>query len=420
MSWEGIDHALNRVRGEADRIALDLVDLDGHVGHRMLRGADLVGRTRKRWERASEHLHRMRTVHDAFRRAVDGAHELRASADGRSADQAALTFLLNGDSVTLPAGETPPHERGPLHTGDESVTLADAVARMSASYDEATEVISAVETAWDALHPRLGELDAMWREIGTLSDMVELDENEHESLRADLDAVGATVRSDPLSLVEDGRVDTSSLERLRLRLERVRGELRDALRMRDSYTENVERLDSAIDDVGEVLDRARGLRAQVVAKISSPHAIDVPDPVPALRARIGEMDALRARSRWRDLGARLGEVQSAVHEAADDAREREANLTGLLERRAELRGRLDAYRARAVRLGHAEDGRLSELHRRAHRELWTAPCDLHAATVALSAYQRTLQELTGTDAPVGRTTPGAGASDGESDGGVSG
>ncbi|MFD6953168.1 hypothetical protein A6A08_01810 [Nocardiopsis sp. TSRI0078] len=419
MSWEGIDHALNRVRGEADRIALDLTDLDGHVGHRMLRGADLVGRTRRRWKHADGHIHSLWTVYDAFRRVVDRARDLRVSGGGGPEDQALLTFLLNGDSVPLPDRDVPLDGRGLLHTDGESTTLAAAVARMSADYEEATEVISAVETAWDALHPRLAGLDAMWHEICTLSDLVGLGESEHEALRADLDAVGTTVRCDPLSLVEGGHVDTSSLEGLRLRLERVRGELRDALRMRDSYTESVERLRSAIDGVGEVLARVRRLREQVVAKISSPHPIEVPDPLPGLRDGIADMDALRSRSRWRELGARFGELQRTVHEAADDAHGREADLTGLLHRRAELRGRLDAYRARAVRLGVAEDERLVGLHRVAHWELWTAPCDLRAATVALSSYQRALQELGGTGTPANRTTPDEGASDGESDGGVS-
>ncbi|WP_159944868.1 MULTISPECIES: hypothetical protein [unclassified Nocardiopsis] len=417
MSWEGIDHALNRVRGEADRIALNLTDLDNHVGHRLLRGADLVGGTRRRWEHADRHVHRLRAVYEAFRRVVDRIADLRASAGGPG-DQAHLTALLNGASVALPAREVPLRDRGPLYTGRESVTLAEAVARMSADYEEATEVISAVETAWDALHPRLAELDAMWQEVGTLVDMVELGEEEYESLRADLEAVGATVRRDPLAFVERGRVDTSSLEGLRLRLERVRGELRDALRMRDSYAESVERLRHAIADVGLVLARARALREQVVAKIASPAAVEVPDPVPLLLAGVGGMDLLRDQGRWRELGACLGELQHAIHEAADDAREREANLTGLLERRAELRGRLDAYRAHAARLGLAEDERLAGLYRRAHWELWAAPCDLREATVALSSYQRTLQEIGGTGFPSDRTTPGAGASDGESDGGV--
>ncbi|WP_026128931.1 hypothetical protein [Nocardiopsis prasina] len=416
MSWEVLDHAINHVRGEADRIKLRLADLDQHVGHRLLRDADLVGGTRERWEYAAAHLHRLWTVHGAFALVLDRANLVRER--GGKDPQRELAFLLRGPSVILPLDRGPLHERGLLDPDSERVTTAEAIARMSADYDKATEVISAVETAWDVLHPRLAELETMWQEVCTLSDQVELGEDEHEGLRRQLVRVGETVRRDPLVLVVEARVDTSSLDHLRGLLVRTRGELRDALRMRDSYSESVARLVSAIDDVEQVLRRARELRERVVAKISAPGTADVPDSVPALRASVIEMDLLRSRSDWRGLGARLGRVQHDVHQASDAAQECERNLSELFARRAELRGRLDAYRARAVRLGLAEHERLAGLHGRAHGELWKAPCDLRAATRALSAYQRALLELSGSDSPEDRTRPGNGASDGETDGGV--
>lgn len=404
MSREGIDHALNRVRGEVDRISLNLADLDRHAVYRLLRDAELSGGTRSRWEATDVHVHRLWLIHAAFESVVEHAANLRES--GVADPQDELTRLLMGESVTLPLAEVPLNERGLLDPDTENITLAEAIARMTADYEAITEVVSAVETAWDALHPRLAELDAMWQEVGTLADMVEVPDDEYEDLRAELERVGNTVRRDPLALVADGGVDTSGLDRLRSVLDRTRGELRDALRMRDAYDENVSRLRSAIDDVEKVVLRSRELRLRVVAKISSPAAVDVPDPVPELRAVIAEMDELRSRRRWRALGVRLGELQRSVHECGDDARDRERNLGGLLQRRAELRGRLDAFRARAVRLGLAEHERLVEPHGRAHWELWNAPCDLRAATVALSAYQRALQELAGTE------TPSVGTNDG--------
>lgn len=426
MNWDGIDRALDRVRGESDRISLNLSELDRHVGYRLLKGADLIGLTRRRWEHASAHIHDLVQVYGAFRAVVDRAHRMHESGRGGPAEQAALTELLDGESVQLPAEEVPFHERGLLdeQQTQEHITPAAAVARMAAAYEEATDLIAAAQTAWDTLHPRLGELDALWQEIGTLTETVGSDpaageeEDAHERLRAQLADVGETVRRDPLSLVEEGRVDTSALERLHVLLERTRGELRDAVRMRDSYTDSVNRLRSSVDELAGNLERGRQLRARVVTRISSPAAVEIPDPVPGLRDRIAGMESLRAQGRWRRLGAQLGEVERAVHQAADDARDRESNLTGLLDRRTELRGRLDAYRARAARMGLAEKEELVELHGRAHRELWTAPGDLRAATVALSSYLRVLQELSGPESPTNRTTPGTGASDGESDGGV--
>ncbi|HET8641563.1 MAG TPA: serine protease, partial [Pseudonocardiaceae bacterium] len=63
-------------------------------------------------------------------------------------------------------------------------------------------------------------------------------------------------------------------------------------------------------------------------------------------------------------------------------------IRSLLDRRNELRGRLDAYRAKAAGIGHSEDLELERLFGVAHELLWTAPCDLPAATRALARYQQ--------------------------------
>src|SRR5699024_2576279 len=180
-----------------------------------------------------------------------------------------------GPSVEIRPEKQPPDEHDPSEGCVERLTTAEAIARMESDFYEATEVISAVETVWDALYPRLSELETTWQEIGTLSDMIGLGEEEYEELRGRLRHSERTVRQDPLRLVEDGRVDTSVLEESRALLERVRGELRDALRMRDSYTEGVERLNSAIDDVQEPIERWVRLREQGVRKIAAPDAVSI-------------------------------------------------------------------------------------------------------------------------------------------------
>jgi hypothetical protein len=86
-------------------------------------------------------------------------------------------------------------------------------------------------------------------------------------------------------------------------------------------------------------------------------------------------------------------VLPAVPDVPAECRALVANLSGLLDRRAELRGRLEAYRAKATRLGHAEHPALSALHRAAHDVLFTAPCDLPEATRAVGRYQRAVLDL---------------------------
>ena len=77
-------------------------------------------------------------------------------------------------------------------------------------------------------------------------------------------------------------------------------------------------------------------------------------------------------------------------EAEDEllrARESLTAVTAPLAVRAELRGRLDAYRAKVARHGMAEDPLLIERYDAARRMLWSAPCDLRVAEQAVLRYQ---------------------------------
>ena len=63
-------------------------------------------------------------------------------------------------------------------------------------------------------------------------------------------------------------------------------------------------------------------------------------------------------------------------------------LVAALAKRDELRGLLGAYKAKAARLGAAEDAALAERYDQARDLLWTAPCDLTAAEAAVAGYQQ--------------------------------
>ncbi|CAM5741635.1 hypothetical protein SHIRM173S_07856 [Streptomyces hirsutus] len=78
------------------------------------------------------------------------------------------------------------------------------------------------------------------------------------------------------------------------------------------------------------------------------------------------------------------------------ARESLTAVTAPLAIRAELRGRLDAYKAKVARHGLAEDTVLAERYEKARRMLWSAPCDLRVAEEAVLRYQHAAAELLGT------------------------
>ena len=124
-----------------------------------------------------------------------------------------------------------------------------------------------------------------------------------------------------------------------------------------------------------------------------------------LAGELTALEALAAADQWPALAARLpawyARVQ-ATTAAASAVRERGR---ALLAHRDELRGRLDAYQAKAQAYGLSEDTELAQLAELAHRALYTAPCDLTAAGQQVSAYAAAVSAATAASRPTaGRTT----------------
>ena len=88
----------------------------------------------------------------------------------------------------------------------------------------------------------------------------------------------------------------------------------------------------------------------------------------------------------------MQDLRVAVAEATVELRTAADVAVGLVERRAELRGRFDAYRAKAARLGVVERPDVLAAGDRVRDLLWTRPCDLAAATVAVFEYQRLVRD----------------------------
>ena len=394
MSREGIDHALRGLREEKEKISAALLDLEAHDGTRLLKGARLAGETWRRWEDARAEIAFVWRLYDAYQRVLARAEELRArhSRPG-PAVLVELTGLLAGESVEVPGGEIPLERRTLLGDSRERITLDEAVARMAAGYSRAAEVVAAADAAWTALLVPLEDVEETWRETARLAQS--LDGSRHpelDRLGRELSALGEAARTDPLSLVKDGTADTSRLDRVRKALEALRGSLAEAERLREGYEQRLAAMTASIEEVEEAERQAREARATATLKIEAARLPEPPASGGGLRHRLAGLEALRREGRWAELAARAAELDRATDAALRRARENLALSTGLLDRRGELRGRLEAYRAKAARLGLAEDERLTDLYGRARELLWTAPCDLRRSTAALAEYQRAIQE----------------------------
>ncbi|MEO3807763.1 hypothetical protein ABGB17_02030 [Sphaerisporangium sp. B11E5] len=384
MSLEGIDHALRRRTEERDRVGGDLLDLDAHSTHRLLSGMTPTGETGRRWEAALGASVTLWWLFDAYRRVLDQALELRAA--GRP-DLAALTALLTGPSVELKPGDVPVEKRSLLRAAGEWVTLDAALARMDQAYREVAATVAAVDEAWGALLPVLDEADAARRAAADVAEGLGAADPELVRLGKALDGLRAAVSADPLGAT--GR--RAELDAAAAAVAARRAALERAAGIRDDYEARARRLGERVDRVAEAEREARRMRDTVLVKIAAPALPALPDQARALRDRLAALATVRGR--WLELADRLADLERAVEDALTRAGTIGDSIAGLIARRDELRGRLTAYQAKAARLGHAEDLALAGLYGRARDLLWTAPCDLRGATVAVAEYQRAVNRI---------------------------
>ncbi|MGW7483878.1 hypothetical protein ACWGH8_35495 [Nonomuraea muscovyensis] len=384
MSREGVDHALHARAVERDRISGDLLDLESHTTYQVLKDAVLSGATQRRWAGVQAALSRLWVLHDAYRGVLREAERIRAVRGRPSSDQLAeLTTLLTGPSVVLQAAVRPVEQRSLLPESDTRLTLDETVLRMDASFREVTGALSEIDAVWSALLPRLDAADALLRRVTELRDRL----GEPVDLAWPADALLRTrdgVVADPLGAAPaDGE-----LARVTQILEDRRTDLEEALRARDEYGRRREDLLAALDRVRAAESEARLAHGAVVVKIALP-----PAATPRSRAETlsGGLDALDlSADGWLSRAGRLAALEQATGEAESRAKATAKALYGLVGRRDELRGRLGACQAMAVRKGMAEDPAAAGLYERARLLLWTAPCDLTKAAEAVELYQRAI------------------------------
>lgn len=396
MSRDEADRVLAHLRDEKERIGTALLELEGHQGHQLLEGAALDGETRRIQSAVRARTASMWALFDLYGRVLGAAEELRARHPRPGQAQLAeLTRLLAGPSVELPAEEVPLEHRTLLSApSGEKLTLQAVVERMTPQYEEVARTVAALDAVWSELLSRLAEVEAGHRAAAALLASLGGTDPELDRLAAELRTVAAAVRSDPMALARGGRADTRRLDDVHAGLRALRTRLEEAGRLRAGFAERIRGIGGVVDLVRGAEAASLAYRDEVLVKIASPALPDVPRLSEALADRLAAVGAPaqdgEGGGAWNDLAERIAVLERAANDALEQARATTGVIRGLLDRREELRGRLDAYRVKAARLGHAEDAELAQIYERARVLLWSSPCDLRKATVTLSEYQQAI------------------------------
>ncbi|MEX3099809.1 hypothetical protein [Streptomyces sp. ST1015] len=399
MDRDEVDRALARLGQEHEAIETSLLALQDHAGRRLLEGAELTGVTRERWAAADTAISLLWTYFDAYTDALRSAREIRSRRRWSSReDLVELTELLRGEPISA-AGT------GVLA---EHFSLAALVDRMNDLYASSLDLVVAADAVWSALPARIDLLAAELQRTRHLAHSVGVRPGKHpsgddlEQITRTLTDLRAKVVSDPLaywvptkgsSAPGGGRPDTTVYDREARALEDVRREIDAVLTVRQDAEQRLVRLRDVLSRADRTLAEARSARGEVLAKIAATEVPVVSGPPTALQEQLAAAAEYRRQGQWHRLSPLLESLEQKADDELERAREQLGAVTAPLAIRAELRGRLDAYKAKVARLGLAEDPFLIERYDAARRMLWSAPCDLRVAEQAVLRYQRLAAEL---------------------------
>ncbi|MFI8965618.1 hypothetical protein ACIGO8_26305 [Streptomyces sp. NPDC053493] len=402
MDRDEVDRALARLGAEHKAVEDSLLALQDHAGRRLLEGAALTGTTRDRWAATERTITLLWTYFDAYTAALHDAREVRARRRWPGRDELVeLTDRLRGESVLVAGGA---RERSEL---TERFTLDGLVTRMNELYASSLDVVVTADAVWSALPARIDLLAAELGRTRSLAHSVGVRPGEHPAgdelaeITAELSALRAQVVSDPLafwtpaegsSAPGGGRPDTRRYDTAARALEDIRREIEAVLQVRQDSEDRLLRLRDVLSRADRTLAEARAARGEVLAKIAATEVPAVSGPPTALQERLAQAAEYRRHAQWHRLSPLLDSLEREAEDELLRARESLTAVTAPLAVRAELRGRLDAYKAKVARLGAAEDPLLVERYDTARRMLWSAPCDLRVAEQAVLRYQQAAAE----------------------------
>lgn len=291
-------------------------------------------------------------------------------------DRQQLENVLRGRGITLPDGTT---------TGAAALLRA-----LEADARRASSLITQLGTAWRNAVPRLDALRARLTSAAATADTLGMPgDPELAAARTVVDDVTAQATADPLGAKLD------EADRL---VQRVEERLADLARTRASIGSDLDAADKRLEELAGLIAAGTGARDAAQERIVDPGGLVAPlDPAVldtgdrALRPWLNRIRAQARAGAW----PAAAEGLEQWREEADALRARADAVAAAnrapLERRNDLRGLLDAYRAKAAAMGLAEDPALTEAYRSAREALYAYRCDVRRAEILVREYGRAIE-----------------------------
>ncbi|MGA8114785.1 MAG: hypothetical protein WCA46_14060 [Actinocatenispora sp.] len=392
-----VEQAFAGLSAARDEAAAVMYQLDSHPALTLLRDGTTAGETLELWTGLQSRIRLAWAHFNTVGDLLEAARAVRARRHRPSdEDLTELAALLRGPVIGFDAAGLPSDGSGAPAV--RRVTLGELLHDLVATSTGLIGELSGVQRSVDAVTARLAGLadqlgavraaaagvtdEAVGRTLGSLTDILE--------------ETRAAALTDPLRAAPGGSLEPSTaarLDRLSGALTEVRARLTELTAIRTGFADRRAGLVTQLTAVVAAETAARTAYGTVAVKIADPGLPPVPAEADSLRRRLDGLDELHRGAAWARLTTACASMERDLTAATERATALANAADGLLARRDELRGRLDAYRAKAARLGLVEHDTLTERHGVAQRLLYTAPCDLPAGTRAVFAYQQALADL---------------------------
>ncbi|MET8429197.1 hypothetical protein [Nocardia sp. NPDC004860] len=382
LSVAEIDREIAERAREIETIAATLVELDKHPGLVLLRRFPPTGVTEQRWAPARAALELMWEDFGRLGTVLDQARTARGRRRLDALDRAELTRLLRGQPVEVSRSTIPMSQRslsGPREQ-IELIGITEMLDRMRAAFPTVVRVLDAVEAVHTRVMTDIAPLQAELTRTG-------MSIPELQSLTSDIDALAMQVATDPLALAPDAL--DRRLGELSRRMREAATVLTELRAISADWDAAIERSRARVEALRKTYERADRARTEVERTILAAPLPRHPDDSAVYSA---ELTALEANP---SVPTVLWELRQRITGALDTATRNEQLAQGLLDRRMELKGRFSSYRAKAARLGVAEDQDVLAAARIAAGLLSRRPCDLAAVTRAITDYRQLIDQKSG-------------------------
>ncbi len=387
MMWQRTDEALAEWNNRLAAVAESVLQLQGDAAYQFLNGAGSRSAPRPDGLTAAQAepaLRAMLTFHEQFallQAMLAQAAALRASAPrlfGAEHRLAELQHLLTGKSVRL---------AGKPNAGtatDETVSLNDLMNSMNGSLAEARTLTQAVSRAQGEMAASMDEAQSRLQQMGSLppgstsAQAVAIGSAAH--LLRDL---RAKLQTDPLGAAADWRQQVEPLlARAAEAFARAEGNRTKLLAARTLF-----------EQLADMQQGSRAARAEAQLKVASCETLPLPVADGTLHGLSEWLQRLESGQTEENVDAMTSGLRHWMVAAETCAAESRRILTACrapVEQRNELRGRLQALKAKARAYGVAELPRLAEQAGEAEACLYTRPSDLRRAAAAVAAFENAL------------------------------